>query len=201
MPGQLSLPGLSTGPRHTDRLFFGIFPDPAAAVPLIAQLGQKLRVEHGLTSPLLAPGRFHITLFHLGDYFGLPASLVRSASEAGATLAASPFEVEFDRAGSFSGKPGELPFVLRGSRGVEQLKAFQQTLGLALKKAGLGYHAKEQFNPHVTLLRDPKRIPEETVDPVRWTVREFVLVHSLLGRTQYILLGRWPLRGQPPPWH
>jgi 2'-5' RNA ligase len=31
---------------------------------------------------------------------------------------------------------------------------------------------------------------------VRWTVRDFVLVHSLRGKSQYNILGRWSL-GDP----
>jgi len=33
----------------------------------------------------------------------------------------------------------------------------------------------------------------QPVEPFEWTVREFVLIHSLLGRTEYRVLGRWPL--------
>ena len=35
------------------------------------------------------------------------------------------------------------------------------------------------------------------VDPVGWTVREFVLVRSLLGLTMHIPLARWKLRVMP----
>ena len=103
-----------------------------------------------------------------------------------------PFEIAFDRLTSFSGKPGRLPLVLRGGDGVAGVTALQQALGGALAKAGLG---ARQSAPHLTLLYDARRIDEQPIDPVRWTVREFVLVHSLLGQTTYIPLGKWPLRG------
>src|SRR3990167_6150112 len=38
---------------------------------------------------------------------------------------------------------------------------------------------RRRFEPHMTLLRDRKVIPPTDIDPIRWTVREFVLVHSL----------------------
>jgi RNA 2',3'-cyclic 3'-phosphodiesterase len=68
-------------------------------------------------------------------------------------------------------------------------------LGAALKRAGLGAATQGDFQPHVTLAYDKLRLKPFAVEPVSWTVREFVLVHSLLGRTTHIPLGRWPLRG------
>jgi 2'-5' RNA ligase len=54
--------------------------------------------------------------------------------------------------------------------------------------------AKGVFTPHVTLLYDGMSVAEQPVDPISWTVGEFVLVHSLLGQTRHIILDRWPLR-------
>jgi RNA 2',3'-cyclic 3'-phosphodiesterase len=50
---------------------------------------------------------------------------------------------------------------------------------------------KPQYEPHVTLLYDDRCVAEQAVDTVRWTVREFVLVHSLHGQGRYVFLGRW----------
>jgi 2'-5' RNA ligase len=36
-------------------------------------------------------------------------------------------------------------------------------------------------------------VPEQKIEPVEWTVREIVLVHSLLGRTEHRPLARWTL--------
>ena len=181
-------------PVPTDRLFLGIFPD-AAIPPAITRTAEGLRSRHALRGSPLQPERFHVTLFHLGDYVGLPEATVRAAAEAAGTITARPFEVMFDRVGSFTGKPGKLPLVLRGGAGVEPLKEFQQNLGEALKRAGLGRHVDARFVPHVTLLYDAKVVPEEPVEPIGWTVNEFVLIHSLLGQTRHLPLGRWPLRG------
>jgi 2'-5' RNA ligase len=53
---------------------------------------------------------------------------------------------------------------------------------------------EDAFKPHVTLLRDPLRAKPLRVNPIVWTVRDFVLIHSLLGQTKHVHLGRWPLR-------
>jgi hypothetical protein len=38
-------------------------------------------------------------------------------------------------------------------------------------------------------------VPPRAVQPVRWVVRDFVLVHSLLGWSKLVPLARWSLRG------
>jgi 2'-5' RNA ligase len=42
----------------------------------------------------------------------------------------------------------------------------------------------------VTLLYDECGIKEQPIEPISWTVNEFVLVHSLLGKGRYIPLGK-----------
>jgi 2'-5' RNA ligase len=195
-PGQLSFPGLEPeSPRpRLDRLFFAIFPDAETAAR-IADLAARLRDAHRLSGKLLRTDRFHITVNHLDDFPGVPERIVAAASQAAASVKAAPFEVVFDRAASFKGKPDKKPFVLRGGDALEALIAFQQALGFEMAKAGLGDYVEKSFTPHVTLLYDPRLVPEEPVEPIRWTVRELVLIHSLLGQTRHIPLGRWPLGG------
>jgi RNA 2',3'-cyclic 3'-phosphodiesterase len=191
MPGQFSQTGSDTAAKITDRLFFAIFPDAAAAAR-IAKLAQNLRGEHGLKGKLLETQRLHVTLHHLGDYAGLPRDIVAASVEAAATVAMPPFEVSFDRALSFPDRPAHRPFVLRGGDGA--LASLQRTLGAALGKAGLAARrAEPPYTPHVTLLYDDSLVAERPVETVAWTVFEFVLVHSLLGRNLYVPLARWPL--------
>lgn len=192
MPEQSFLPGFEAAPRPTDRLFFAIYPDAAAAAR-IAQLAQQLRAEHGLQGKPLKPERFHVTLHHLGDHAGLPHDQVAAACGAAAGVAAAPFDITFDRVASFTSAPRNRPFVLRGDDGLAALMAFQQSLGEALKKTVLGRWTRPGFTPHVTLLYDDRGVPEQAVPPVSWTARELVLVHSLIGQSLHVPLARWPL--------
>jgi 2'-5' RNA ligase len=191
MADQLSFAGFGVSPELTDGLFFAIFPAMAAAASM-AQLTRRLCDEHGLKGKPLATERLHISLLSLGEYAGLPEGIVPVASEVAATVAALPFDVAFDRVMTFRGKR---PLVLRGGDGLAALMAFQSVLGAAMTKAGLGRSVRSNFTPHVTLIYADRDVAEQAVEPVRWTVREFVLVHSLLRKSQYISLGRWPLRG------
>ncbi len=193
MPEQFSLSGFDAAPKPTDRLFFAIFPD-AAAAERIALLAQRLRSEHRLKGSPLGTERFHVTLHHLGDYAGLPQGIVAEAIKAAATISMPQFDVAFDRALSFHGRSGNRPFVLRGCDDLIALETFHRDLGTALNKAGLAVgRAQPPYKPHTTLLYDDSLVLERPVETVTWTAREFVLVHSLLGRTVHVPLARWPL--------
>jgi len=182
---------LFAAPPVTDRLFFAVFPDPAAAAA-IAERAERLRAAHRLSGRPLATDRFHITLHHLGDHAGVRRDIVAMASEAAETLTTPRFEVTFDRAASFHNGDSN-PFVLQGGEGVEALKSFQRDLGQAMARAGIGRLVDKVFTPHVTLLYDRGLVAEEPVAPVTWTVGGFTLIHSLLGRTEHVPLARWTL--------
>jgi 2'-5' RNA ligase len=191
---QLWLTDICPAGPPTDGLFLAAFPPPSVT-DTVARLAQQLRVRHGLQGRPLATDRFHVTLHHFGNYHGLRRDFVEMAVEAAAKITAPPFEVTFDRVMSFRRNLFDQPVVLRGDSSLITLKKFQQDLGSALTKAGLGRKITKRFTPHVTLLYDQQVIAEQVAVPITWTVNEFVHVHSLLGRTQHISLGRWPLRG------
>jgi RNA 2',3'-cyclic 3'-phosphodiesterase len=195
MPEQLPLPGLEAAPQPTDRLFFAIVPDAATAAR-IARLAQRLRGLHGLRGRPLAADRLHVTLHFLGDHAGLPLQLVADASAAAASVAVPAFDVAFDRAASFL-RPRNAPLVLRGGDGLVALTALQRALGAALQAAGLLHAAAVRFTPHVTLLYDDRQVIDEPVDTIAWTVREFVLIDSLIGQGRHVPLARWSLTTAP----
>ena len=192
MPQQLALDGIEDPPARTDGLFSAIIPSPEAA----AQIGQRAREfheEHGLKGRPLATDHFHITLYYLGAHAGVPQGIFAKASETAATIKAAPFEVTLDVAMSFSGKSNSRPLVLSSGKPLAALNAFQLALSTAIRKAGLVHWVQPSFIPHVTLLYDGRRVPKQAVDPIRWTVREFVLVRSHLGLSRHETLARWPL--------
>ena len=93
-----------------------------------------------------------------------------------------PFEVSFDRTASFRGRPGNRPFVLMGDDTLDRLKSLRHRLGTAIAEKGMdrkGSRAHRDFAPHVTLLYGDRAVDEYPVAPIRWTVNEFVLIHSL----------------------
>jgi 2'-5' RNA ligase len=179
------LPGFAV--QQLDGLFFSIFPDHAAAVR-IANTAEHFRRAYGLKGAPLLTERFHVTVQGLGNYDGLPRNVIAKAIEAGAAVTPVPFAVAFDRVTSFAGSD---VLVLCGGDGVDGIVIFHHALGVAMRKSGLS--AGSQFTPHITLVYDGRRIEEQFIEPIRWTVRDFVLVHSLRGRTKHIPLERWHL--------
>jgi len=120
---------------------------------------------------------------------------VSAASRAAFGVVMPRFAVAFDRAASFRGRPGNQPLVLRGDDGVIGLTMLQDAVGSALEMAGLGPRAPH-YTPHLTLLYGDRFVADHPVEPVGWTVHEFVLVHSLLGRSRYLPLARFALGAQ-----
>ena len=169
------------------RLFLATIPDPATA-ERIHRLASVLKRAHRFSGKLIAPDRLHVSLFSLT---GLPDHQICAAYEAAAELRSKPFEVSFDRTASFRGGPGNRPFVLIGEEGLRRLQSFRQMLAAALTRRGLRRLANTNFTPHITMLYDVRSADEYPVEPVVWTVAEFVLVHSLKGHQH---VARWCLR-------
>lgn len=170
----------------TDRLFFAVRPDLETAAR-IAERTMRWRADHGLTGKPLKPEHLHVTLFHVGDDdTPPPAELIDALTKRAAAVTMPAFRVEFDRVMSFGGGA----FVLGGDDRLIGLHILQQRLSDALD-ASPG--PARRFEPHVTLLRDVRRIAEQPIEPISWTAREVVLVHSLLGQTIHRDLVRLPL--------
>lgn len=174
-------------PRY--RLFFGIWPD-VGAIGHLTRLMARLRNDKIMLGKPVDADRLHATLAHLGDFSDqMPPSLVPTARLAAVTVRMQPFNLTLDRVGGTRG-----PFLLRASNRPEALMEFRQTLSAALIKAGLRDRVDPDFKPHVTLSYNFSDAPELAIDPISWTVRQFILVESLLGEHQHIQRGCWPIR-------
>lgn len=170
----------------TDRLFFAVLPD-AETAGQIAERAARWRTDHGLKGKPLKPEHFHVTLHHVADMAGAPRQeLIDALAERASTLSMPAFRVEFDRVMSFNNGA----FVLSGDESTIGLEVLQQRLSDALDPSP---RPARRFTPHLTLLRDQRRIAEQPVERIGWTAREVVLVHSLLGQTTHRHLVRLPL--------
>lgn len=186
MSNQGLLPGLEPA-TATDRLFLAIFPNAHHAAQL-ATLASHYLGEHGLARGAVEASRLHVTLFHLGDYAGLPADLVAHATDALARLQAHAFTVHFNQIGSFGNRRAKSPLVLAASDGNEALHALQKQLAVHLRAHGLGQWTHGSYVPHMTMAYGKATLPFEAIKPVAWPVEEVLLVHSLLGKTRHIRL-------------
>jgi 2'-5' RNA ligase len=200
MSDQGSLDGFEEPAAPTDRLFFAFMPDDKAAARAQA-MAETLGAENDAKPRKAAREKFHITLFHVGDFMGLPAQTVAQACRVADGLRAEPFGISLDRLGSFSGSPRRLPYVLLSGE-APLLAAFQAEMQSRMLRQGLtqGLHHRH-YTPHLTLLYGHRPLAERPIEPLSWTAREFVLIRSLIGKGHYEHLGRWPLRLTGPPTH
>jgi RNA 2',3'-cyclic 3'-phosphodiesterase len=189
-PEQLPLAGLGPVPETTMGLFFGTYPDEKAAAD-IDTLAQRLRAQHGLKGRPRRKDLFHFTLLDLSDCIGPPERVIALASEAAATISMPSFTVALDHVVPF-GRSRKGPLVLGGGDGVAALVMLHQVLADAMTKAGLRVKVKS-YTPHLTLLYDRGDVARQPVETISWTVRDFVLVQSLIGQSKHVPLARWPL--------
>ncbi len=178
------------GPSQKHRIFLAVLPDTETALRIHA-LAEVLKAEHGFTGNLILPEHLHVTLFHLGDWAALPDEIVTLASGAASQVNVPVFDVAFPRVQSFRNSTGVYPSVLTGDK--TQWRTLHEALRTALTDAGLGGATRGDFEPHVTLTYDKVRVKPKAIAPIGWTVKDFVLIHSELGKTTHNHLGRWPL--------
>lgn len=172
-------------------LFFAICP-PDAVERQAASIADDYRKAFSLSGkPRLTT--LHVTISHIGEYEELPEEIIFAAQQAGAAAESAPIAINFDQIMSFKQAQA---LVLCGEGGRRQLTRLHVQLGVSMHNVGLPHNIKRDFKPHMTLLYDRKIVPSAGLDkPVSWTAPEFLLIDSLLGKTEHRIVDRWPLLG------
>jgi len=168
-------------PAH--RYFFGILPTPGEAKRLGAYR-DDLRCG---TGDIVADHRLHMTLGITDDHADHDPALAQRLIAIGSAIDAEPFPILFDRV---SGSGASV--ALRPSRKPPLLGGLQRQIGRHMAAAGLG-RSGWTFNPHVTLFYIEGQAFLRPCPPFHWMATELVLIHSLVGETRHLVLGRWPL--------
>jgi 2'-5' RNA ligase len=175
--------------KPTDRLFLAVFPDPPIAQN-IGDLVTHLQIFYELDSQPVADDRFHCTLQVMHESIGLDKNITAAVIGLASRAEMPSFRVEFNNVFSF--KDGGL--ALGGDDGAAGMCLLQERIGKLMTAVGLGRIVRRRYKPHVTMLYGSRPIATHPIEPIGWQVKEFVLVHSLLGRTRYNFLARFPLR-------
>ena len=192
---QAGLFGDEAASREIHRLFFALMPDESATAA-IAEVAARLRTAHRMRGKPILPARYHATLNFLGDNDRLRPDWVERASRAAGRVHIAPCEIRLDRACVFQRRGGASPCVLKGPAD-EALMALWSALRRELLIEGFGKELDHGFVPHVTWIYSRDVFPAQAIEPIRWTARDFVLVHSIVHDPEYRLLGRWALASQP----
>ena len=172
-------------------MFFAIRPD-AAACARIAEVSDRLARRFARTARAVTQARWHISLmFVTGGCEPPPEARLAAIRTAADKVAMAPFTLAFDRVVSWKGRDGHRPLVLAGDEGLIGAEILNHQIHRALALGGLCVGRERAFIPHLTLLWGDHDLAEQAMAPIRWTVREFALLHSLPGGQQ--ALGSWRL--------
>lgn len=176
--------------RPTDRLFFAVRPD-AETVDAICTVRRKLCEKTGLSGADVPPQQLHVPLLRVADYVVPPTvediDAIMGQADAVEMI---PFRVSFGRVTSL----GRGSLVLTAGRGSARLETLSARLRDALTPPGT--ESRCAVASHMTLMRSEAILRARRLEPIAWTVREIVLVHSLLGKATHRVVGRLPLRGR-----
>lgn len=168
------------------RVFFALWPDNDVRSRLY-ELAQQQRHRGG--GRVMRAETLHLTLLFIGD---VPIGQLQELKQAVAAIRASAFSFDLKW---FAGwrhnaigyaAPSEIP---------EDMLQLSTQLCECVAQAGFSFDRKT-FKPHVTLLRKMAHVPDaQPISVQEWTVREFVLVQSVLNAqgAGYEIIGRWPL--------
>ncbi len=183
------------GSKRSERLFFALFPTPQTSI-CVGRFTDRFLRENHLRDRRLRAERLHVSLHYVGDYRRLHGKHIYAATQAGNAVSMRPFEVAcrfvtgFKGAPSAGGKARKRPLVLLCEG--DGLFELHRILGAAMEKNGI--RASDHFRPHITLSYGWKQTPVQTIEPIRFRINDFTLVHSRLWLTHYEVIERWPLR-------
>jgi RNA 2',3'-cyclic 3'-phosphodiesterase len=170
------------------RLFFAIFPDPAA-LAAIGRIAARLNAEKVLRGRWTAPAKYHVTARFLGDHAD-PTAVIARAKAAAAQVRAAPFDIRFDRIVTFRGRH-QWPCVVRCTSGSDRaVEALWRGLGAA--SSDVRGEAAGRFLPHLTIAYADRMLDAPiTIEPVITGIKAFALVDS--HDAKHEVLARWPL--------
>jgi len=185
--------GQSEGPRRPKKperlILMALLETPVASQAL--EIASETQTANGFQAKLRPLRHLHISLQHIRDDKRLREKYVFAAKCAANAVVAEVFDVCFDRIVTFpAGRPDRRATVLLG--GSTALMDLQRRLGVALISNGL--RGALNFNPHITLFYSPRSVVPQQVDPLRFTIRTFSLVHSERGLTKYNILESWVMQ-------
>ena len=188
-------------PSRGMHFFFALLPDEQARAEM-ARAGERFRKSHRLIGTPVDPDDLHLTLCEMGkpEWLQLPLDDVLMA--AAGQVRVTGFPMALDSAMRLSAaRDNQYPFVL-GADNPSAAAALVLRRAIAQAQQQLGLHVAgiSSYLPHVTLLRGSNiDAVQESMAPIGWMAREFVLIRSFFGQSRHEVIGRWPLGAQPEP--
>ena len=180
--------------------FFAVRPDEQAR-SAIAESGARFRKAQRVSGVAMPPDSLHLSLCPMGRAERLVQPLEQALLAAGEQVQATGFVAALDMAMRFAPRNGQFPFVLCADRATTQNALdLRKAIAEEQRKVGLQVGGVSSFHPHVELQFGPAiDAIEESIPPIQWHVREFVLFRSFFGQSRHEVIGCWPLAREPEP--
>lgn len=153
----------------------------------VADRAGMLRNAFADAGGAVSDDRLHLTLGITDDFAERPVSVVDRMLGIGDAIDGEPFVLGLDR---LSGNGRTI--ALRPSRVAPGLTALQRQIDQQMRYWNVR-RPGWTFNPHMTLVYRPHQEFLRPIEPLAWEAAELVLIHSLVGRGQHRVLGRWAL--------
>ena len=171
--------------NHPDssRLFFALWPDDQTRLELV-RLNRSIEAKGFRPLQL---HNIHVTLVFLGQV-DMASELLLKDSVTG--ISANPFVLKFDQL-SYWSKPKVL--CLTCSQRIEEVEGLVAALNREVSSCGLQTDTRP-YQPHITLARHARYLPDINFDPIIWRADSFCLVESYSepGGVSYIVRQQWP---------
>jgi len=180
--------------------FFAVRPDDQAR-SAIAAAAARFRKAQRISGVPVPVESLHLLLCPMGRTELLHQPLEQALLAAGAAVQSEGFVAALDTAMRCLGKGGQFPFVVCADAATSRSAlALRKAIAEAQRKVGLHVGAVSSFHPHVALQFGPAiDAIEESITPIQWHVREFLLLRSFFGQSRHQLIGCWPLASKPEP--
>lgn len=133
------------------------------------------------------PQNVHVTLVFLGHVDAASELLIKHSVTG---ISARPFALTFDQLCYWS-KPKVL--YLTCSHTPDELEILVTALAMEVASCGLQTDTRP-YQPHITLARHARYLPDITIEPVVWSAESFCLVESCSGPggVSYKVRQQWP---------
>lgn len=178
--------------------FFALRPDDQAR-SAIADAAARFRKAQRVSGVPVPVESLHLMLCPMGRTELLRQPLEQALLAAGAAVQSARFVAMLDTAMRCIAKDGQFPFVLCADpMTTRSALALRKAIAEAQRKVGLHVGGVSSFLPHVALQFGPAiDAIEESITPIQWHVREFLLLRSFFGHSRHEVIGRWPLASEP----
>ena len=158
--------------KSVSRFFFALFPDKSAIEAIV-----KYREQINLSGRIIKESNLHLTLLFLGK---LNVNQLQKVIRQSEHISCLEFDLVLSSIGYF--KKNKITWLGLEFIPDSLLALHEQLLSAVMlssvKSCELSLQM-QKYKPHVTLVRKSAAVEKQLIVPVKWHVKEFVLVESI----------------------